>query len=249
MLSRSRHLFFGFSALLFVASAAVTIHWSMAMREMTMPGGMGSAMPGQDWPGAAGSFLAMWMVMMAAMMLPSLAPALWRYREAAGEMNETDAGRMMLLAAAGYFFVWLLFGVAVFPLGPAVTAIEIEWPSLAGAVPATLAGLITVAGLLQFTQWKAHHLACCRGEQGTVRLADAGTAWRHGVRLGLHCSVSSIGPTAILLAVGMMDLRAMALVTAAITAERVAPDGERVARLIGIILVVVGLFLLARASG
>jgi len=46
----------------------------------------------------------------------------------------------------------------------------------------------------------------------------------------------------------VMDLRAMAVVTAAITAERLAPAGERVARTIGIVVVGVGLLLIARAA-
>jgi predicted metal-binding membrane protein len=54
---------------------------------------------------------------------------------------------------------------------------------------------------------------------------------------------------AILLCVGVMDLRAMAVVMAAITVERVAPDGERVARSLGAIVVGAGLFLIARAAG
>jgi predicted metal-binding membrane protein len=47
---------------------------------------------------------------------------------------------------------------------------------------------------------------------------------------------------------GIMDVRVMALVTAAITAERLAPNGERVARAIGIVVVGVGLLLIARAA-
>ena len=54
---------------------------------------------------------------------------------------------------------------------------------------------------------------------------------------------------ALLLAVGIMDLRAMAAVTAAITAERIATAGERVARAIGVVVVGAGLFLIARAAG
>jgi predicted metal-binding membrane protein len=54
---------------------------------------------------------------------------------------------------------------------------------------------------------------------------------------------------AILLVVGVMDLRAMAVVTAAITVERLAPGGERVARAIGVIVVGAGLSLMARAAG
>jgi predicted metal-binding membrane protein len=79
--------------------------------------------------------------------------------------------------------------------------------------------------------------------------ADAGTAWRHGLRLGLHCSYCSAGLTAILLVIGVMDLRAMAVVTAAITVERLAPAGGRVAQAIGAVVVAAGLFLIARAAG
>jgi predicted metal-binding membrane protein len=68
--------------------------------------------------------------------------------------------------------------------------------------------------------------------------ADAGTAWRHGLRLGLHCSTCCAGLTATLLVIGVMDLRAMAVVAAAITVERLAPAGERVARAVGAVIVV-----------
>lgn len=54
---------------------------------------------------------------------------------------------------------------------------------------------------------------------------------------------------AILLVIGIMDLRATAIVTAAITVERLAPAGERVARAVGGVVVVAGLFLIARAAG
>ncbi|MGH8630526.1 MAG: DUF2182 domain-containing protein [Burkholderiales bacterium] len=77
--------------------------------------------------------------------------------------------------------------------------------------------------------------------------ADAGTAWRYGLRLGLHCSHCCAGLTAILLVVGVMDLRAMALVTAAITAERLA--GAPVARAIGAVVIGMGVVLLWRAAG
>jgi predicted metal-binding membrane protein len=69
------------------------------------------------------------------------------------------------------------------------------------------------------------------------------------VRLGLHCSYCCAGLTAILLVIGVMDLRAMAVATAAITLERLAPTGERVARAVGVVAVASGLILVARAAG
>jgi predicted metal-binding membrane protein len=68
------------------------------------------------------------------------------------------------------------------------------------------------------------------------------------MRLGLHCGCCSAGLTTILLVMGFMDLRVMAVLTAAITAERLAPAGERVARAIGVIVVCVGVLQLARAA-
>jgi predicted metal-binding membrane protein len=71
---------------------------------------------------------------------------------------------------------------------------------------------------------------------------------RFGLGLGLHCGYCCASLTAVLLAIGVMDLRGMALVTAAITVERLAPGCERLARAVGAVLVGVGLFLIARAA-
>ena len=255
----SQRAFFGVSALLFAASAAVTIVWcgSMsAMGEMPMPGGWTMSMawmrmPGQTWPSAAASFLGMWVVMMVAMMLPSLVPVLWRYRQALGRTGEARLGGLATLVGVGYFFAWTVFGMLAFPLGVALAAVETQLPALARAVPIAVAMVVLIAGFLQLTAWKAHHLACCREAPGRGRTlpADAGTAWRHGLRLGLHCSYCCAGLTAMLLVIGVMDLRAMAVVAAAVTVERLAPAGERAARAIGAVVVGAGLTLIARAAG
>ncbi len=255
----SERIFFGISALLFAASAALTIVWcaSMsAMGGMPMPGGWTMSMawmrmPGQTWSGAAASFLGMWVVMMVAMMLPSLVPMLWRYRQAVDRTGETRLGWLTALVGAGYFCVWTAFGMAAFPLGVLLTAVEMQWPTLARAVPIAVGVVILIAGAFQFSAWKARHLACCREApaRGCTLPADVGTAWRHGLRLGLHCSYCCAGLMAILLVIGVMDLRAMAVVTAAITVERLAPAGEQIARAVGAVVVGAGLFLIARATG
>jgi predicted metal-binding membrane protein len=225
------------------------------MDEMAMPGGWTMSMawmrmPGQTWPAAAASFLGMWVVMMVAMMLPSLAPMLWQYRQAVNKTGATRLGRLIALVGMGYFFVWIILGMASFPLGVALATVEMQQQALACAVPLAVGVIVLVAGALQFTEWKKHHLACCRETPGcgSTLPADAGTAWRHGLRLGLHCSYCCAGLTAILLVIGVMDLRAMAAATAAITIERLAPAGERVARALGIVIVGAGLILIARAA-
>lgn len=252
--------FLGISALLFATSVAATIVWGAsmsAMGEMRMPGGWTMSMtwmrmPGQTWPGVAASFLGMWVVMMVAMMLPSLVPALWHFREAVGRTGETRLGRLTTLVGVGYFFVWALFGAVAFPLGVSVTTFAMQLPALARAVPTAVGLVVLIAGAFQFTPWKACHLAHCRETGGRGRVsppAAAGAAWRLGLRLGLHCSYCCAGLMTILLVIGVMDLRAMAAVAAAITVERLAPHGERVARIIGTVVVAAGLFLIVRAGG
>ena len=233
------------------------------MSEMAMPGGwtmsmMWMRMPDQSWFGAAASFLGMWVVMMTAMMLPSLVPVLWRYRRAVGEAHGSRLAGLTATVGAGYLFVWTMIGVALYPIGVALAAIIMRQPELARVVPIAVAVTVLVAGSLQLTAWKARHLACWREGCGFLdsgcapprndRSAWYAGAWNHGLTLGLRCCAGGAGPMAILIVAGIMDLRAMAVVTAALTAERLAPGGERVARATGIVAVAAGLFLIVRAA-
>jgi predicted metal-binding membrane protein len=252
----SQRAFLAVSTFAFAASAAGTIVWSSsmsAMGGMPMPGGwtmsmMWMVMPGQTWPGLAASFLAMWMVMMVAMMLPSLAPMLWRYCRAVGPTGARRLGLLSVLVGMGYFFVWAMFGMAAFLLGGALATMAMQQPALARAVPIAVVVVPLIAGALQFTAWKVHHLSCCRELPGRALPANAGAAWLYGLRLGVHCSYCCLGLMAILLVIGVMDLRAMAVVATAITAERLAPNGERAARAIGVVVIATGLVLMARAA-
>ena len=151
--------------------------------------------------------------------------------------SEARLGRLTALVGAGYFFVWTVLGVAAFPLGVALAAVEMQQPALARAVPIAVGVVVLVAGALQLTAWKARHLACCREAPGRGRAlpADAGTAWRHGLRLGAPLQPllrrpdgdpprrRGHGPA--------RDGRG----DGAITVERLAPAGERVARAIGVV--------------
>jgi predicted metal-binding membrane protein len=141
--------------------------------------------------------------------------------------------------------------MAAFPLGVALATIEMQEPALAQTVPVAVGVVVLIAGSMQFTAWKQRHLVGCREapECGWMLAADAGTAWRHGLRLGIHCAHCCAGLTTILLVIGVMDLRAMAVVGAAITVERLAPSGVRVARAIGAVIIVAGLLLILRGAG
>jgi predicted metal-binding membrane protein len=198
------------------------------MHEMPMPGGwtmsmMWMRMPGQTWPGAAASFLGMWTPMMAAMMLPSLVPMLWRHRQAMQMTRESIW--LTAVVGTGYLFVWTMVGAAIFPLGAALASLLMAQPALARLEPMAATVVILIGGCLQLSEWKQHHLDACREAPapGHVHSADAATAWRHGVCLGLHCIYSCAGITAIALVLGVMDFRVMVVATMVITLERLTP--------------------------
>ncbi|MGH7634619.1 MAG: DUF2182 domain-containing protein, partial [Gemmatimonadaceae bacterium] len=93
----SEHAFLGVSSLLFAVCVATTIEWCASASTMGSSGMMWTRMPGQSWLDAAASFVAMWAVMMVAMMLPSLMTALRRRRA---------FGWSAVRAGIGYFWVW-----------------------------------------------------------------------------------------------------------------------------------------------
>jgi len=172
-----------------------------------------------------------------------------RYREAVGGASAARLGGLTAVVGAGYFTVWTLFGVAAFPIGVALAEVEMRLPVLSRAVPIAVAAVVLAAGGLQLTAWKARRLSCCREPPGHGHplAADARTAWRYGLRLGVDCVACCAGLMAILLVIGVMDLRAMTVVAGAITVERLTRAGERVARATGAVAVGAGLLLLARA--
>jgi predicted metal-binding membrane protein len=229
----SERAFLATAALLLVASAAGTIALCRSMSGgMLMPGGWTMSMawmgmPPQTWLSAASMFMLMWVVMMVAMMLASLAPILRRRRF------------HRWIVAIAYFFIWTIVGAVTYGVGVALTTAEMRWPAVARSVPVATGVVLLLAGLVQLTPWKAHHLACCRA-CALPTSPDARSAWNDGVRLGVHCVLCCSGLIVALLVLGVMNLAVMALVAAAITIERLAPYPERVARATGIAVIAAG---------
>lgn len=246
---------FGASAVLFVVSAAITIATclSMSAMDMAMPGGWTMSMawmrmPDQTWSGAAASFLGAWIAMMVAMMLPALVPMLRRYAQAVARVDEASIGRQIAIAGAGYFAVWAAVGMALFPVGTALATLAMAQPAAGRVVPLAVAAGVLLTGVYQLSPAKIRALACCGAAPDPASTRSRAAAWRHGLGLGARCVRCCGNLMTVLVVVGVMDLTTMALVTAGITAERLAPAGDRVARAIGAGLVAVGLAALVRAA-
>jgi predicted metal-binding membrane protein len=208
---------------------------------------MWTPMPGQTWPGVGVSFLAMWLAMTAAMMLPSLAPVLWRYRRSIASRNGLRRELLTSLVALGYFVVWTVFGLAALPVALVLEVMSMRDASLTRVA---IGALVVAGGALQLSGWKARSLALCRSTTASHRTPTSapGGAWRHGWMLGVRCVQSCTGLMAIQLAAGLMDLRVMAVLTVAVTLERLSPDGARVARLTGMAGIALGVVLIAQAA-
>ncbi|MBZ5793095.1 DUF2182 domain-containing protein [Burkholderia contaminans] len=247
-----------FAAVFAVAvTAALAQHASMAaMGSEPMAGGWMASAAWQQPCGrgivrAFAAFAGMWGAMIVAMMLPVLAPMLWRYRQSIGPMGAARSAWLVVVAGVGYFAVWMALGALVFPAGAVLTAAAARLPALARALPFAAGAVVSVAGMLQFSAWKARRLACCRHTAGDAHRspAVAGVAWWHGVRAAMHCSACCGNLMMIALAAGMMDLCVMAAVTVGIAAERLAPPGGRVARIVGCVAVGGGIAMIVRAAG
>ena len=243
------------SALLFAASAIATVLWCRRMSGgMPMPGGWTMSMawmkmPGQSWLGAAITFMGMWLVMMIAMMLPSLVPTLSVYRRSIRGSGETYVAWLTVLASAGYFFIWTVFGAIAYSAALVLVAAEMRWPIFARSVPAVIGAVLLLAGLIQLTAWKGRELARCRNASACDPSLSLGArnAWGHGLCLGVHCCMCCSGFMMLLLVTGVMRLSATAIVAAAITVERLAPRPERAARVTGAVIIAAGVLMVSRA--
>ncbi len=242
---------------LFLVCAGGTVYWSRSMPAgMAMPGGLSLSMawvrmPGQTWPGAAATFLEMWIVMMAAMVLPSLVPMLVHYRRTLRGQGAIRLGRLTALAGVGYFAVWAVWGAVIYVPGALLAYTEQQSMDLANLVPFATGMVLVAAGVLQLTAWKARQLSCAPEPPARAPGASTGVlgAWRYGLRLGRHCSLCCSGLMLVLLATGVMDLGIMAAVAAAVTLEQVVPTPVSIARATGIVLILAGIFIFVRTIG
>lgn len=230
--------FFAITTVVFLASVFATIRLGQEMSgAMPMPGGWSMSMawmrmPGQTWATAAMSFVWMWLLMMVAMMLPAITPALWKQH------------RFPAFVAAGYFAVWTLIGAALYPIGVLVALAEMRSETLARSVPLTTAIVVLAAGSVQLLPWKARQLDCC---QMCDVQEDRRGAWKYGVRSGVRCALCCSGFMAAFVVLGVMSLGAMAAAAAAITVERIAARPAAITRALGAAMLLLGAALAVRA--
>lgn len=190
----------GTLALAVAAWAILAWQSSMAMSSMAMP----SMAPASPW-----SFGSAWIVMTAAMMLPSATPFVVAFTRGFARDRLWLVGAALLVAA--YLAVWAVFGLVLFAVSRvvllpapsvAVTLIAVAFAAAYGLSPLRRAG-------------EARCVDMCRRFEGAAGGAVRSAVARGG-RYGLGCVLCTAGVMVAVFVVGMSDLRLMAVGTAAV---------------------------------
>jgi len=226
----------GLVALLFALAALGW--WSTAGRMDGMDAGPWTAF------GAFGWFLGVWIVMMAAMMLPSLAPTVALY----SRMTRERSPGLPLAFTAGYLVTWAAAGAVAFAIaavGRGILGDVLAWDR-GGRWAAGVTLLIAAA--YELTPLKDVCLGKCRSPVGFLLGAwrdGPGGALRMGARHGAWCVGCCWALMAALLALGVMSLAWMAFVAALIALEKTLPWARVATYGTAAILLVLGIVVLA----
>ena len=210
------------------AAAWVGVLWLVHGSSMSMGPTMGLS---------AVAFLGAWTLMMAAMMLPLVAPVAALY---VGTF-EPPARIRLAEFALGYLLVWAAMGVPAFGVAVAVQAVSMSAP---GALRWVVVGVLLAVAVYQITPLKQLCLKHCRSPLSQLqcatylgRLRDM----RVGVHHGLYCAGCCWSLFLLLVAVGTMNLAAMLILTAVIAGEKLLPHGIAMSRAVAVLAVALAL--------
>jgi predicted metal-binding membrane protein len=214
------------AVLLLLAAVAwlITLGPAGSMRGMT--GTMGLGLP---------AFVGMWTLMMAAMMLPSVAPVASMYQ------RSISSHRALRLAGftAGYLIAWAGAGIPAYILTDLIARLVSDHPAWATAVAVAV---FAACGIYQLTSLKTRCLRHCRSPLSLLlhygsyqgRLRDV----RAGVHHGAYCLGCCWSLMAVFVVVGVANVAAMVVLAAVVLVEKLWVHGEGFARAVGVVSLV-----------
>jgi predicted metal-binding membrane protein len=238
----SEQAYRGQAAIVFGLLVVATLGWLLTADRMA---GMDEG-PGTD-PGSFGFYVSVWVVMMAAMMLPSAASMVVTYSTV--QRRKRDLGRAAepggtVAFVGGYLIVWTAFGIVAYVLFEFLRSLDIDTLAWSRNGPYAAAAVIAVAAVYQVTPLKDVCLSKCRSP-----LAFVVGSWRNGrlagLRMGIEHGAWCVGCCwalmGTLFALGLMSVGWMVVIAAVIALEKLLP-WKRVANR-GIALVLIALAL------
>lgn len=192
----------------------------------------------------------MWAVMMTAMMLPSAVPLLLLYDRISRRRQASGGAALHVSAlAAGYLLAWAGFSIGATVLQRVLSRMHILSPMMEMPSREAVGVTLVLAGAYQLTPWKAACLQQCRSP-----LAFVMQRWREGVmgavRMGLEHGAYCVGCCwalmLLLFAGGVMNLAVIVGLTAIVLVEKVTPLGLRASRVLGLLLLFCGGWVIGR---
>jgi predicted metal-binding membrane protein len=190
----------------------------------------------------------MWTVMQVAMMSPTAVPMLLMYTKIARHRKEDiSPTSSTVLVFLGYVMVWALFSLLFAAIQMGLQSTALLSPGLASGNRWLSGSILIAAGLFQFSHLKQACLSQCRSPVSYFM-----TEWRNGRRgaflMGLNHGIHCVGCCWILMALlfvaGVMNLFWMAIITAFVLIEKLAPPGVLFGRIAGGVLIVWGILIL-----
>ncbi len=238
---RERKLILGLLLILATASWAVLIWQSAAMNSQTMGMDLTMGM-------STGLFMAIWVVMMIAMMFPTAAPMILMFTAVyAGKKQKSQAFVPTWVFVSAYLFIWTLFGLVAYPLALFAERLAGQSMWLMTNAPRIGGALLVVVGLYQLSPLKHMCLSKCRTPLqfilGSWRDGYSG-AFRMGFVHGAYCLGCCWFLFVLLFPLGIMNIAVMALLTALIYAEKSFPLGRQISQIAGGALIIYGVIVI-----
>jgi predicted metal-binding membrane protein len=219
----------------------VAASWAILIWQSRTAQGMGG---GLTMGMGAALFLAIWVVMMAAMMVPSAAPvilAVARVKLHTGSERAAFAPPWVFVGA--YLLIWTLFGGLAYLGALAASELTQQIPWIMMNAARLGGGILVLAGIYQLTSLKRVCLAKCRAPQDFL-LHDWGKGYSGSFRMGLSYGSYCLGSTwllfVLLFPLGIMNIAAMAGLSILILAEKCFPLGARIAQCAALALILYG---------
>ncbi len=249
VLRRDRIIVLSGLALITVLSWAYVASVASDMRNMEM--GAEMAMPRMQAWGVADFALtfSMWAVMMVAMMTPSAAPVILMFAGVNRRRREQQVPYVPTsIFLLGYLVVWAAFSVLATAAQWGLHTVSLLSPMMVSTSPLFGGILLLTAGVYQWTPLKHACLSKCRSPLGFVL-----NEWREGrwgallmgLKHGVYCTGCCWSLMALLLVAGVMNLLWVAAIAAFILLEKVAPAGDRLGRVAGVVLAGWGVWMIA----
>jgi predicted metal-binding membrane protein len=197
------------------------------------PGTMGLALP---------TFISLWVVMMAAMMFPSVAPvAIMWSRTIVARSTGWQRGWRIATFVGGYLLAWASFGVLAFVALVGTEQLVETNPDVAHWLGVAIFG---VAGIYQLTPLKSACLRHCRSPMMSLlhyaNFKGSMRDFRVGLHHGVYCVGCCWGLMLVLVAVGVMNIPAMIALAAVIFLEKLSGHGWFLTRAVGVAFLVIG---------